>query len=61
VLFTGYYEGGHIKKDVIVMACRMHGRYEKYILFLLEIQKGRDHLGDLGVDRTLISWWSLKK
>jgi hypothetical protein len=40
----------------------MHEKYEKWIQnFLSEIQKGRDHAEDLGVDEKIILKWILQK
>jgi hypothetical protein len=47
--------GIHIER-----VCSAHGTDEKYIQNLLETLKGRDHIGDIGVDGRILLKWSLQ-
>jgi hypothetical protein len=42
-------------------ACSTHRRHEKYIQHITQtILKGRDHLGDVGLDKRILLKWIIK-
>jgi len=45
----------------MVCACSTHQKDKCYIQFKLENLKGRDHLGDIGVNWWIILKWFLRK
>jgi hypothetical protein len=54
VLLIKCYFGDQIKEDEMGHACGMYGGEEKCIQILAEKMKERDHLEDLGVNRTTL-------
>jgi hypothetical protein len=46
------------QEDKVGGTCSMHGRYENSYNISMKNLKGRDQLGDLGVDDRIILQWS---